>query len=60
MHRRDFSPEIEYYDNYVGQGYGKASSCITCRACERVCPQHIHISEWMPKIAPDLEGGQNL
>ena len=60
MHRRDYSPEIEYYENYIGQGYGKASDCIACRACERVCPQHIPIADWMQKVAPDLEGGQQL
>lgn len=55
MNREDFSPEVEYYGNYVNQGFGKASDCISCRACEKVCPQHIHISEWMPKVAKDLE-----
>lgn len=58
MHRKDFSPEIEYYDNYISLGHGKASDCIACHACERVCPQHIHISEWMPKLAEDMERGQ--
>lgn len=55
MHRHDFSPEVEYYANYLSEGHGKASACIACKACERVCPQHIHISEWMPKVAADLE-----
>ena len=55
MHRKGFSPEVEYYWNYVNQGYGKASACISCRACEKVCPQHIHISEWLPEVAKDLE-----
>ena len=55
MNRKDFSPESEYYSNFVAQGYGKASECISCQSCEAVCPQHIHISEWMPKLAADLE-----
>lgn len=58
MHREDFSPEVEYYNNFLSQGYGKASDCITCRSCERVCPQHIHISEWMPKLAKDMENAK--
>lgn len=57
MHREDFSPEIEYYDNYVAKGNGKVSDCIACRQCEKVCPQHIHISEWMPKLAEDFAKG---
>jgi predicted aldo/keto reductase-like oxidoreductase len=24
--------------------------CIGCKACEGICPQHIEISDWMPKI----------
>lgn len=55
---RNFSPEIEYYSNYLNQGFGKASACLACHACERVCPQHIHIAEWMPKIASAMEKGQ--
>lgn len=50
-----FSPEVEYYNNFISQGHGKASACIGCRACEKVCPQHIHISEWMPKVAAEFE-----
>ena len=60
MKRKGYSPEIEYYENYIHQGYGKASDCIACKSCERVCPQHIHISEWMPKVAKAMENGQNL
>ncbi len=28
----------------------KAAACTGCGACEDKCPQHIKISEWMPKI----------
>ncbi len=50
-----FSPEVGYYDNYVAQGAGMASACIACRSCESVCPQHIEIADWMPKVAECLE-----
>ena len=53
--REDWSPEMEYYVNYVRSGKGKASDCIACRKCERVCPQHIQISDWMKKIRITLE-----
>ncbi|MBQ4474048.1 MAG: aldo/keto reductase [Lachnospiraceae bacterium] len=55
MKREDFSPEKEYYGNYLGQGYGAASSCIGCQGCEAVCPQHIAITEWLSKVAEELE-----
>uniref|UniRef100_UPI0025940507 aldo/keto reductase n=1 Tax=uncultured Eubacterium sp. TaxID=165185 RepID=UPI0025940507 len=50
-----FSPETEYYENYLAQGYGKASDCIRCHSCEKVCPQHIRISEWMREVAKEME-----
>ena len=28
----------------------RAESCIACHECEQKCPQHIPISEWMPKV----------
>ena len=53
--REDWSPEMEYYVNYVRSGKGKASDCIACRKCERVCPQHIPISDWMKQVKVTLE-----
>jgi predicted aldo/keto reductase-like oxidoreductase len=31
------------------------STCVGCRVCESHCPQHIEISEIMPKIAQEFE-----
>ncbi len=45
--RDDWSPEKQYYVNYLKEGSGRASDCLGCRACERVCPQHIAISEFL-------------
>ncbi len=28
----------------------RAGACIDCDTCEGLCPQHIPISEWMPKV----------
>ena len=35
---------------------GKASDCIGCRQCERACPQHIKITEYLGEIAMVMEG----
>ena len=33
-----------YYNNVItGGGHGKASDCIECGKCEKVCPQHLEI-----------------
>ena len=53
--RKDWSPEKEYYVNYLKQGNGKASDCISCHKCEQVCPQHIKISEYMKKVKKVME-----
>ena len=53
--RQDWSPEKEYYVNYLKQGHGRASDCIACRKCERVCPQHIKISERMKEVKIVME-----
>ncbi|MGO8935161.1 MAG: aldo/keto reductase, partial [Terracidiphilus sp.] len=29
----------------------RAGACIDCDTCEGLCPQHISISDWMPKVA---------
>ncbi|MBP3729873.1 MAG: aldo/keto reductase [Mailhella sp.] len=58
--RRDWSPEKNYYADYVLQGRGRASDCISCHSCERVCPQRIRISEWMRSVAKELEENNDM
>ena len=45
-----------YYNNVVtADGHGKASDCIKCGMCEKVCPQHLEIRELLGKSAETLE-----
>ena len=40
-----------YYDNAVTLNHGKASDCIKCGKCERVCPQHLTIRRYLDAVA---------
>lgn len=34
---------------------GKASECINCRQCERICPQHLGITDYLKQCVDALE-----
>ena len=41
--------------NAATQSGHKASDCITCRQCEKACPQHIPITDNLKKAAEMFE-----
>lgn len=44
-----------YYSNVHTVHNGKASECIRCGKCERVCPQHLQIRELLQDVAKEFE-----
>lgn len=44
------SAQQNQYNDYI-HTHGKASDCIHCRKCEKICPQHIDIVDKMKKVS---------
>lgn len=44
-----------YYMNLVMDNHGRASDCIKCRRCEKVCPQGLKITEGLEKVAETFD-----
>lgn len=51
---KDFTPQENYYDRLT-YNFGKASDCIMCGKCEKVCPQHLPIRENLKLVAATFE-----
>ncbi len=51
---KGFSTQGVYYAN-LALSHGKASECVSCRLCEKACPQHIEISRFMRDVAATFE-----
>lgn len=39
---------------------GKPTDCIECRKCEEVCPQHLHIPEYLQEVSDGFAGAMRL
>lgn len=51
---KGWHPQGEYYRNLT-KTFGRASDCVECGQCEGVCPQHLHIIEYLKKVAEHFE-----
>lgn len=51
---RDWNADYYYSEVYTKNG-GRASDCIRCGKCERVCPQHLHIRDLLADVAAEFE-----
>lgn len=43
-----------YYDN-LAKTHGKASECLKCGKCEKLCPQHLSIREYLKQVTTMFE-----
>ena len=52
--------QADYYESWVTNGAGAAGSCIACKKCEQVRPQHLPIAEHLAGyVVPLLEDWQH-
>lgn len=45
----------QYQDWNSDYYHGKASDCVKCEKCEKVCPQHLEIRNLLEKVAEVLK-----
>ena len=48
-----------YYSEVHTARNGKASDCVECGKCEKVCPQHLKIRELLKDVAKEFEKHEN-
>ena len=51
----DWNADYYYNNVLVSDTHAKASACLKCGMCERVCPQHLSIRELLKDVAAEFE-----
>ena len=54
-----FSSQNVYYHN-LSLRHGKAGDCIGCGQCEKACPQHLPIRQYLKDVAGKFEAGASF
>ena len=55
LESKSWTVQTMLYSHFSEQ-YGKAGECIGCGQCEKLCPQHLPIRQWLKKVAERFEG----
>lgn len=54
LQTKTWTAQTMLYSHFSEQ-FGKASACIECGQCEKMCPQHLPIRQWLKKVAKRFE-----
>lgn len=49
-----WTPQPAYYDHLVTE-FPKASECLKCGKCEKICPQHLPVRQYLEDVAKCFE-----
>ncbi len=55
----NISSQFVYYLNLTST-HGRASDCIDCKQCEKACPQHLKITEYLKDVSAEFDAGPGL
>ena len=55
LETKAWTAQTMLYGHFAEQ-FGKASACVGCGQCEKMCPQHIPIRAWLKQVAERFEG----
>lgn len=55
LETKAWTAQTMLYGHFAEQ-FGKASACVDCGQCEKMCPQHLPVREWLKQVAERFEG----
>ncbi|MGL5435222.1 MAG: aldo/keto reductase [Lachnospiraceae bacterium] len=47
-----------YYKTYQDSDHGTAGECIRCRRCEKACPQHLDVADYLKQVSGEFDRAQ--
>ncbi len=55
LETKAWTAQTMLYGHFAEQ-FGKASACVGCGQCEKMCPQHLPVRKWLKQVAERFEG----
>ena len=55
----NFSSQQVYYIN-ISSKRGKAKDCVNCKQCEKACPQHLPITDYLKDVSKQFDAAPSF